>query len=105
VSSGTWTLGKPVVPSWSGLKFTINTFNWINWRSQPWLRAASSWAMASCSIKQYKKFRRRDRLIREAIEFELHPTNMNREDGFSLTDRGSLPSTPWRKRRRFSPCT
>jgi hypothetical protein len=32
-----------------------------------------------------KKSRWMDRVIREATEIKLHPNNLNREDGFSLS--------------------
>jgi hypothetical protein len=32
-----------------------------------------------------------DRLIKEAIEVELHPNNMNREDGLSFLAGHPLP--------------
>jgi hypothetical protein len=34
-----------------------------------------------------------DRMIREAIQIELHLNNMNREDAFALASHGSLSST------------
>jgi hypothetical protein len=47
------------------------------------------------------KSRRMDRVIRETIEIELHPDNMNREDGFSLS-RALKPLIRDLKERRQS---
>jgi hypothetical protein len=52
-----------------------------------------------------KKSRRRDRHIREAIEFELHPINMNREEGFSLGRPWKPSIYSLKNKRRFSPRT
>jgi hypothetical protein len=49
------------------------------------------------------KSSRNDRLIREAIEIELRPNDMNREDGFSLRRWGNSPTHSMTKERRFSP--
>jgi hypothetical protein len=48
-----------------------------------------------------KKSRQTDRIIREAIQIELHPNKMNREEGFSL-DRACNPliHTP-KERKKF----
>jgi hypothetical protein len=39
-----------------------------------------------------------DHTVREAIEIELHPSNMNREVGFVSASHGSLSPAPSRKR-------
>jgi hypothetical protein len=41
-----------------------------------------------------------DRVIRESIEIELHPNNMNREDGFSLSQAWKPLIRDLKKRRQ-----
>jgi hypothetical protein len=43
------------------------------------------------------------RIVREAIQIELHPNNMKREVGFLLASYGSLPSAPSRNIRHMTP--
>jgi hypothetical protein len=49
--------------------------------------ASSTWAIryGYKSLLFWQKRQHVDRILREAIEIELHPDNMNREDSFSVS--------------------
>jgi hypothetical protein len=44
-----------------------------------------------------------EHIIKEAVETELHPNNMNREEGSSLSNHGSLSCQPLKNKGRPSP--
>jgi hypothetical protein len=46
-----------------------------------------------------------DKVIREFTEIELHPNNMHRENGFSLSMSWKPLILPWRNRQRLCPRT
>jgi hypothetical protein len=65
----------------------------ITLRSLQWWNTALTWTFSiqlqSVSILA-KKLRCIDQIIREAVEIELHPNKMNREDGFCLSRSWNL---------------
>lgn len=100
MNMGGCTLDKLVIPSRPGLVNATVTSDCISQRSWPWQNSISlgQCVMINGTILA-KKFRIRDRLVREATKIKVHPDNMKMEDGFSLADSGSLSSNQLKKGR------
>jgi hypothetical protein len=76
-----FTLGRLAVPLIPGSRSTTGTIVWLIQTNRPYLNIPSAGDIISNTKILSTKSRHVDRVIREAIEIELHLNNMNREDG------------------------
>jgi hypothetical protein len=87
VNVASFTLDKLGIPLRPGSKSTISTLNLPIQTNQLWQSMALTGVTASSLMA--KKPRHVECIITEMMEIELHPDNMNRQEGFSL-------SRPWK---------
>ena len=103
VASPHWTYWLTLEPKWKdtgtfGLDILTDTHSWTQIQPWPSHPTAHYWNLPT-------KLSCMDRLIMEVIEVELHSSNMNREDGLSLT-RSWESAVRWlRDCGCFSPCS
>lgn len=96
----------------SSCSYNTFLFNILYWVTFPALLLIKFDTAQTCAITQTpaehqysgQKSRRTNRIIREAIEIQLHPNNMDRADGFSLSSSGK-PLIHGMKEQKGEPTT